>query len=150
LSNGRPTLPKFRGEQMKKTILALLVSVSAFANAQSADQIYTVFTCQRKVAIPDLGLSVTVREGGIAGMTQVQVRRFFLGHDSQTNYYVQQELVKQGVVGAPMVFDGNGIRLTANFTTAPVNGQHPGLLEIQDESGKFSSEELVCKLTEQK
>jgi hypothetical protein len=130
---------------MKMILAATLMSLGLTAHAEGADQIYTAIKCGPATVVPDLGLSLEVKEGGFAGLTQVQVKRFFLGHTSQTNYDVQQSPVKQGLLGAPIEFTGNGIRLTINFTTAPdANGQHHGTLETLEENGKYQSEELSC------
>jgi hypothetical protein len=129
---------------MKTILTAALLTLGLSAHAQSADQIYTAIKCGPATVIPDLGLSVEVKEGGLAGATEVVVKHFFMGRTSQTNYYVQQS-PNRGLIGAPVEFTGNGIRLTINFTTAPdANGKHRGTLETQEENGKYQSEDLSC------
>src|SRR5437764_1385437 len=97
-----------------KTILALILASSFQAQARSAgaDEIKTIITCERAVNIPDLGLSVIVRQGGIAGLTEVQVRNFFIGHSSIAKYYVQQLPIEPKRMGSPLVYKGNGIVLS--------------------------------------
>src|SRR4051812_48688920 len=80
------------GLTMKPTILAFaafVLSTQAHAMFISPDQIYTTIKCEGKVTVPDLSLGVEVRQGGIAGLTQVVVSKFFLGHSSINQYYVR-------------------------------------------------------------
>jgi hypothetical protein len=122
-------------------MIAILMSLSA--QAQTGDMMKTVMTCVPTTLRPDVGMSVTVSTGGLAGLTQVRVRHFFLGRSSVETFIVQEQPVDTHKLGAPIVFEGNGIRLSANFTTAPLkDGGHIGHLVIDGQG----SDELSCKL----
>lgn len=120
-------------------IFAILMSMSA--QAQTADQLNTVLKCQPVVLTPDMGLSVTVQQGGFAGLTQLTVRRFFLGHTKTEKFIVRESPASN--VGGPIEYVGNGATLSVNFTTAPLkDGGHIGHLTLADQS---TPEELSCK-----
>ena len=115
---------------------------------QGADQMNEIIKCQPLRAMPDMGMQITVATGGIAGVTQVRVERFFLGHTEVTNYIVKAIDLAAGQMGEGMAYVGNGIRLTANFTTLLPNGQHYGTLQLRS-SGIDSLLKLSCELVQQ-
>ncbi|MGZ3722755.1 MAG: hypothetical protein ACXVA9_07495 [Bdellovibrionales bacterium] len=132
-----------------KTILAMILALGfqAQAKAQSvgADEIKTIITCERAQNVPDLGLSVEVRQGGLAALTEVQVSKFFLGHSTIAKYYVQQLPIRSKHLGSPIVYQGNGVTLSINFTSSPdAKGGHQGFLEVTEASGDITTDELSC------
>jgi ribosomal protein RSM22 (predicted rRNA methylase) len=124
------------------TAFVLGLALSATARAQMADQMITVLKCTNKVVVPDNGLQVVVEEGGIAGLTQIKVTRFFLGRMSEKTYIAKLVPPVPHRLGAPMVYEGKDITLSVNFTTAPLeNFGHIGYLETADSS----QEALNCQ-----
>jgi len=130
-----------------KSVIALAAMVLGMgfnANAVMPDQMSVVLKCTRAMPVPDIGLSVEVEVGGIAGLTQLHVSRSYLGKVFVKNYIVKQVLPKPGLLGAPVVYEGQEARLTVNFTTAPdKNGGHIGTFETNDGSGV--DEKLSCQ-----
>jgi hypothetical protein len=128
-----------------KFVIALLAGLSLHAHAQGGDQMLVLMTCKPAHAVPDLGMSLTVSQGGIAGLTQIQVQEFFLGHNTNHTYIVRQKEVEPGMAGAPMTFEGQGITLQANFTTGTLaDGGHIGHLSGVESA--FNNVDLSCKL----
>ena len=114
------------------------------AQAQTADQIETIVTCSPLKRVMDLGIEVKVTQGGIAGLTELVVDRYFLGHTSHSTYYVQ-ELATQNV-GSGIVFKGTEASLYTNFTTAPVyDGGHLSHLILTEAGKNPETIDLSCK-----
>ena len=132
-----------------KNLIATIAAFMAFqtANANYPDQMYTVLKCGPLVLRPDLGLSVDVTQGGIAGITQVRVQHFFLGHTQTETYVVRQMALENNRVGAPILYKGKGVTLSVNFTTAPTrdNG-HYGVLTTSSALSGTHREELSCHM----
>ncbi|MGZ3690014.1 MAG: hypothetical protein ACXVAX_00835 [Pseudobdellovibrio sp.] len=130
---------------MKKLLLTvsfLFISFNAFA----ADEMNDVIKCGRLQVVPDLGLQVTLSQGGIAGITLLKVDNFFLGHSTSNSYMVAQEAVQPGVMGAPVTYKGDEASLSVNFTTAPLkDGGHIGSLTLYKDGQVTSTEQLSCK-----
>lgn len=129
------------------TIATLAFGLSAFASdeafQQGADQLNEVMRCQSLTVQPDNGLTVTVLTGGIAGLTQVRVERFFIAHREVKTYLVKAIPANPRRAGDATALVGNGIRLTVNFTTLLPNGEHYGTLQtFKNDMGL--TEELAC------
>ena len=79
-------------------IIALLsltaVSASAFRGA-GADREYSVFSCTQTPAIPDNTISLEVINGGITGMTRIQLSTSTFAGPRTENYFVRQQPQKQ-------------------------------------------------------
>lgn len=132
---------------MKKVLFAMaaLMMMGLSAHANTGDQMTTVMTCGPLVAHPDLGMKLTLTKGGLAGMTMIRIERFFLGHSSVENFIVEQMPQEQFRLGAPLVFQGQDISLTVNYTTAPTpQGGHHGTLQLQ-QGTSVSTEQLSCR-----
>lgn len=129
---------------MKKFLLLTAVVLTGL-NAFAIDELNEIVKCRPAKLVPDAGLSVVVSQGGIAGITQITVNRFFLGHHSISNHIVRQ-VPFDGRMGAPMTFKGQDISLSVNFTTAPAkDGSHPGTLIEKQADGSLVKNELSCK-----
>ena len=129
-----------------KTILTVLSIAFAgiTAQAQVADQMFEIINCRPTLTRPDLGMSVSIEQGGIAGITQLTVKRFFLGHSNSQTFVVKQ-VGGQNNEGAAMVFTGKGVRFSVNFTTTPrQDGGHDGKLSTLQADGKYADESLTC------
>ena len=131
---------------MKKLLLTaglLMICLNAFA----ADEINDLIKCQPLKLVPDLGMSVTLSQGGIAGLTTLKVERFFLGSTNTQNYIVRQQNVDPRLLGAPMTFTGDQVSFSVNYTTAPLkDGAHIGSLVTYDSKNNVvSNEQLSCK-----
>lgn len=129
-----------------------LSTFKAFASdeafAAGADQMTEVLRCQPAQARPDAGMSVSLTTGGIAGLTQVRVTRFFLGHSTVENYIVHAIPTNPRQLGAATSYVGEGIRLTVNFTTRLPNGKQYGTLQLGNQADS-SIEALGCDLIAQ-
>jgi hypothetical protein len=140
-----------KGDFMKTALLTAALTIGFAAQSQAmirvgvgADQKYTTMRCTRLHAVPDLGLSVEVTEGGFAPMTEVSVKQFFLGHSHEDKYVVQR--VQSNRIGAPIVYTAEGITLSVNLTTAPLaDGGSYGRLVMNDGESKEITE-LNCKM----
>jgi hypothetical protein len=107
-----------------------------------ADEMRDVLNCRPAVLHPDLGMALSVSEGGFAGLTQITINRFFLGHHTTENFIVQRQEMDSHIVGAPVVYLGEGVRLAINFTTSPLkDGGQASTLTING-----NSEQLSCKV----
>jgi len=132
---------------MKKLLVSLAaMALTAQAHAEyrlGGDQIYAILNCQPAQTHPDLGMDVSVSQGGIAGLTQITVRRYFVGHSTTRKFYVQ--VSQPRTVGAPVTYTGSGIRLTVNGTTAPMkDGGLYSTLQLQEKDQPASLEVLSC------
>lgn len=132
-----------------KTALFTAFIALAFAQASQAeiriggDQEYISLMCQPTQVMPDNGLSVTVSEGGLAGLSKITVTRHFLGHSTEEKFYTKRSSPTR--MGEATSFTAKGIRLTVNFTTAPrKDGGAYSTLQIK-KNGVTSMEELSCK-----
>jgi len=134
---------------MKTILLALMTTVALTQTARAemrigGDQTRPVLKCQPLALRPDAGMNLIVTEGGLAGLTQVTVSRFFLGHSTSTNYIVKQE--RTGAIGSPLSYIGKGIRLTVNMTTSPLkDGGHYSTLQLSSANARYMTEELSCQ-----
>jgi hypothetical protein len=131
-----------------KMILVLLAFAAAQAQAQirHPDEILTVLKCERAVNIPDLGMSVEVRQGGIAGLTSIEVENFYLGHSTRENYYVSPVVAQPASANQPAIYEGNQIRLTINIQSAlDAKGGTPATLELYDSAGHVQTTQLSCQ-----
>ena len=132
---------------MKTSIALLSLVVGLSAHAQMPDQFTKVMQCQPAKAVMDLGVSVTVQKGGFAGLTEVIVKRFFLGHTSSTTYIVNELPQNPTHMGAGLSYVGEGIELNTNFTTAQLpDGGHYAQLITEDANNSPSTENLSCIL----
>jgi hypothetical protein len=132
---------------MKTILVAMVLALGTQAHAEftGPDAIYTIIKCERAVTVPDLGLSLEVEQGGIAGLTSIRVDEFFIGHNHSAKTYVRQMPIPSKRLGAPMVYEGQDIRLQVNFTTAPdAKGGHIGYLE-RNVNGQTQTDELTCQ-----
>ena len=141
---------------MKSLLITTIAILTLGSFAKASDQAYQtggdemteIIKCQPLNLHPDMGMSVTVSTGGIAGLTQARVERFFLGHTSVENFIVKVAPAEPRRMGAPVTYIGNGIRLTANFTTLLPNGKHYGTLQLGTKTDS-SIEELACDIISQ-
>jgi hypothetical protein len=130
-----------------KTLILTTVALLGMSQAQAADQLVTVMKCRPAVLRHDVGMSLEVKEGGFAGIPQIVIKRRLLGRVQTETYMVRKEQYRCGVpgtrcLGAPIVYKGNGINLSVNFTTTPTpDGAHHGTLVTR----KNGTEEIVCK-----
>ena len=130
------------------TILTLGSQAFAFQEAYQAggDQMNEIIKCQPNPLHSDMGMSVSVSTGGIAGLTQVTVERFFGSRSSSNTYIVKALRLHPGQLGEAVTYSGSNIRLTVNFTSGV--GSAFGVLKIRD-NGQVSSENLTCELIQQ-
>lgn len=130
-------------------ITSLLINAPAIAAQEAyqagADQIVDILNCQPLVLRPDVGMSVIVQTGGIAGLTQIQVKKFFLGHSTAKTYIVKALTRPSGMASEGITYSGTEIRLTVNFTAQTPNGGHFGVILIT-ENGSTTTTELSCSL----
>lgn len=127
------------------TLLVTTAQATQEAYQAGADQIHEIIKCQPLAPRADLAMSLTVSTGGIAGVTQVIVKKFYLGHSSSDTYMVKALTRPEGRVGEGITYVGENIRLTTNFTTQTPNGGHYGVLKIK-ENTSTSTTELSCEL----
>src|SRR4051812_29038557 len=117
-----------------KKILALTAFLSIFASAslaQAADEYTLHLVCEQARMVPDASVTMELFEGGFTGLTTIQVTHFFLGHRNEETYVVQKQPMLPHIVGAPVIYQGEGIMFTINFTTAPQpDGKKHAHLEI--------------------
>ena len=132
------------------TCLAGLLITTTAAAAQpafqaGADQINEIIRCQPLVLQPDLGMKVSVLTGGIAGLTQVKISRFFLGHTSTNTYIVKALTRPEAQLNEGITYVSSEIRMTVSFNSQTPNGGNYGMLKIR-ENGSTSTTELSCAL----
>ena len=141
---------------MKNLLLTIIAitTFTSFAKANQdafqdgADQMTEIIRCQPLKLHPDLSMSVSVATGGIAGLTQVRVQRYFSGYSTVEIYIVKQQEADPSLASTATTFIGNGIRLTANFATRLPNGKYYGTLQLGNTQNS-SIEQLACDLTKQ-
>ncbi|MGZ3691751.1 MAG: hypothetical protein ACXVAX_09615 [Pseudobdellovibrio sp.] len=135
---------------MKQLLLAatlMIAGLTAQAHTPIADGFNTIYSCNPIELHPDLGMNLTVEQGGFAGITQITIKRFFLGHNTTEQYVVKQKVTVPNRIGAPTLLVGEGIQLSINFTTAPLkDGGHYSVLSLNDANGNVSNEELSCQI----
>lgn len=136
---------------MKNLILLLsLVSVTSLVQAYP-DQIYTIMTCRPAKVVADVGMSLSVEQGGIAGITQITINRFVRGTHKTEQYIVDRKASDPMRAGGPLVYVGKGIELSVKTTTTPnKDGSRPGTLKTAKSSGKAKTEALACKSVSRK
>lgn len=130
---------------MKQALLVTVMMVLGLtAKAQNADMLYTVIECHNAVMMPDNGMTVTVAEGGFAGIPQLTVKHFFLGHTTSDTYMVQHGF-NSHMVGAPISYNNETVSLEINFTVAPLkDGGSPGTLRIIQPDDSVATDRLSC------
>ena len=128
---------------MKKFLMMALITLSTTAAFANGDMYKTTFQCGPAVLHPDLGMSLQVQEGGLSGIPRIEVTRFFLGH-RQVDSYMAPRTVETGRMGAPVVYQGQGLRFQINMTTAPSqDGTRVAYLTTK----QYGQETLKCKVT---
>lgn len=124
--------------------LALVLGTQAHAVVTMPDMIYTTIRCERSVDVQDAGLRVEVRSGGLAGLTQVVITEIYEGGSTVHSQYVREKI--SPALGAPIVYEGNGVSLSINFTTAPdAKGGHRGVLRAILPNDQVMNEVLSCQ-----
>ena len=128
---------------MKKTMLFLALNLLSLSTFAAGDMEEVIFECQPAVLRPDVGLSLKVIEGGLAGMTRIEVRRSMLGHTQADNYIVKRNLDNLGSAGSAFELKGRDIIFSINLTTTP----RPDHLRIATLVTKAQGvEKLLCKI----
>jgi hypothetical protein len=139
------TNPLKRMNLMKKIFALMAVSVltSTAALAAGGDQYELVYDCKPEVAIPDNGLELQLLRGGIAGGTTIRTTRSFIGSNQINNYFVGQVPMDPQIDGAPVVYKGQGIVFSINFTTAPrPDGKRFATLKTK----QYGIETVLCEV----
>lgn len=136
---------------MKTLILITSALFGLAANASSyPDELYPVFNCNSIIEQSDSGTTVEVLEGGIAGVPQIRVTRYNVGHASTDTYFAHRLKQNPKRIGSPIVYEGRDVRLAMNFTSAPLeDGGHYSTLEVRHED-MVAIEELSCKIVRSK
>lgn len=102
-----------------------------------ADQFNEIIRCQPLQ--PEIGMSVSVETGGIAGLTQIKVSRSFPSHTSTQTYIVKPLTRPEAQINEGITYSSSTLLLTVNFNT------NYGMLKIR-ENGGVSTTELSCEL----
>ncbi len=130
---------------MKKMILSTLILAGFAAQAApGADQYKVVLSCRSLYAAIDNNVEVLLLEGGLAGGITLRVSRSKFVGLSETNYFVKKQQPPEGMDGAPVVYAGKGVKLSVNYTTAPIGNGHYGRLSQKNVGGGTLTDELVC------
>lgn len=128
-----------------KNILSICALTLLTFSAQASDELIDVLQCRPVASKADAGLSVSVAQGGFAGITLVTINRFFFGQHTIAKHLVKQLPLLPGRAGSPVIFEGDTVRLSVNFSTRALkNGSHPALLITIGENGNLINEDLVC------
>ena len=133
---------------MKNLFLVFSLSASLLSSAAlaSGDMMVDTIKCQPQEIHPDLGMSLVVSEGGLAGIPQIYITRYFIGYSSNETYLARVQPPEPRRLGAPVVYKGNGISLSINFTTSLLeDGGHLGFLTLQKPGQEAMTERLSCK-----
>ena len=104
---------------MKQVLLIAVMTLSASLAFAAGDQQQVVYDCTLATPVMDLGLHLQLVEGGIAGLTEIQTTRYFMGRTQNDTYVVQQKPVDPTLLGAPEVYLGQKVSFSINMTTAP-------------------------------
>lgn len=131
------------------TTLAALLVLTTSTKVMAADELVDLVKCRASTLRPDVGMSLTLSAGGIAGLTMVKVERFYLGRSSSKTYIVNQLPLNPQQNDQPVIFIGEDISFEANFNTPTTNGMAPGLLKLRLGTNDFSFEELSCVVLQQ-
>ncbi len=128
-----------------KNFLSICALTLLTFSAQASDELIDILQCRPVAAKADVGLSVSVAQGGFAGITQITINRFALGQHTIAKHIVRQLPILTGRAGSPVIFEGDTVRLSINLTTQALkNGSHPALLITIGENGNLINEDLVC------
>lgn len=137
-----------KGRFMKQALLVTVMMVLGLtAKAQNADMLYHVIECKPAVLVPDNGMSVSVFEGGFAGIPQMIVKHFYLGHTTSETFFMHRG-VSIAAIGAPISYvnESETVMLSINFTTTPLkDGGHAGTLSTIQPNDALVTENLSCK-----
>ena len=130
------------------TVFAAITSTTSTSKAMVSihpDAFRDIMICQPVELRPDMGMEVKVNQGGIAGITQVIITRYFLGHSTTSTHIVKRIQLDKYRPGAAVVYVGQNVRLSINYTTTPnKDGGHASTLELV-ENEQVSAEQLSCQ-----
>ena len=129
---------------MKVFLLAALVLAAACARADG-DQETVVLKCRNLQMVADNNYSITLSEGGLTGHMSLRVENSTFIGAVVRNYFVDQKAMIPIRMGAPVVYAGPKVRLSVNYTTAPIQGGHYGTIEERNDNGSKNVVTLVCK-----
>jgi hypothetical protein len=149
--NGHP-IKTVKGKNMKNaifTILAAMFVLSTTSKVMASDETIDLVKCRPATLRPDLGMSLTLSAGGVAGETVIRIERFFLGQFSEKSYVVRQSPIEPQQDSQSMLFLGEDISFQADFSRASIDGGTPALLKLRQGTNDLSIEELSCQVIQQ-
>lgn len=130
---------------MKQLILITLFSISSLS-AFAADELKVLFQCGPEIVRPDVGISLQVLVGGIAGVPQIKITRYKLGRRQEEQYMAQFKNQTNGPVGGATVLAGiagSEIKFSINMTTAPgPQGKRRATVETKNHGKEY----LLCAI----
>lgn len=130
------------------TLIAIISSISLTTQAMipiHPDEQRDVLICNPLVQRPDLGLQVKLSQGGITGLTQLVVTRYYLGHSTESTYIVQKQ-ASDNRPGQALIYSSREARLTVHTTTTPLeDGGNSSTLELRT-NNQIISEKLSCHI----
>ncbi|OFZ10914.1 MAG: hypothetical protein A2Z20_03385 [Bdellovibrionales bacterium RBG_16_40_8] len=139
---------------MNKLIPVILLCVSAiginsYADNDCRDCYEEIFSCRLINSDRDVKMKLSLFEGGIAGLTKIEIKRETVGHREFERYYVKEQF-SEGL-GSPIVYVGRSnnkkIKFSINMTTPPQRGRTRQALLVTLTNGQDnpSFEKLKCK-----
>ena len=130
------------------TLIAIISSTSLTIQAMMPihpDEQRDILICNPLAKSPDLGLQVKLSQGGITGMTQLVVSRYYLGHSTESTYIVQKQ-ASDNRPGQALIYASRDARLTVHATTTPLeDGGNYSTLEVRT-NNQIISEKLSCHI----
>jgi hypothetical protein len=139
---------------MKALLLILAAGFGIQANAEflGFDVLQPIVRCHMDSDIEEVGMSVVLSEGGLAALSEVEVKLFSFGKLVQTEkYYVHNVPNMTAQVNPPMIYEGqdgqgNTIFFTHNsFVTADDSMQVHGAIRITYGGDAVRSNNLICE-----
>lgn len=128
---------------MKSVLVKIsILALSITASATPGDMTKLVADCHWLSPVQDVGMRVTVTEGGLAGITQLQVSRFFIGRATQVKTYLvyKTPIQRHGL----LVFQGDQVKLQINLGVAPnAENRYPAVMETLLEHSR-TQEKFAC------
>jgi hypothetical protein len=132
---------------MKKIIFIASLMLGLTVNAKvGGDQMYQVLSCDMIANVQDMFMKVELYQGGISGIPQLQVKRFFMGRPSVFKTYLVREKPKNPYTGKNLiVYQGDNVKLTINLMALSVKDR--GYLSYLDlKEGPYTSQQsFSCK-----
>lgn len=130
---------------MKKVLLMVITMMGLNVHAYvGGDQMYQTVSCSLNENIPDMMVGLKVFEGGIAGITQLQVNNYHWGRPTATKNYPVKKTFVQSINGSKLnLFLGNGIELKINLSKSIPQKGYDSELTVFNGSSRWSRK-FVC------